>query len=70
MGGVVQRCLQQESGGGVEREVSGSSSNDKHLSVIAVIGVGRVCKRPSWTLHLRESGACVQTPGAGKLWKE
>jgi len=58
MGGVVQRCVQRESGGGVEREVSGSSSNDKHLSVISVIGVGRVFKRASWTLQTERDWSC------------
>jgi len=38
---VVWRDLQRESGGGARRWVSGSSSNDEHLSVIAVIGVRR-----------------------------
>jgi len=71
MGGVVQRCLQRESGGGVDREISGSSSNDKHLSVIAVIGVGRVYKR---YIH-RELESCgkselFESEGSCKLWKE
>jgi len=47
-------------GGGVEREVSGSSSNDIHLSVILVIGVRRVFKRASWTLQIeRDWSLCA-----------
>ncbi len=57
-GGVVQRSLQRERALGDERGESGSSANDDHLCLIAVIGGERPLKRRG-RVSQRETETCV-----------